>query len=342
MPEDASGAARVLSDGVSPGGGGTVRLRIHGMTCGSCVARVERALRSVTGVGDARVNLTTEVATIELGTSTADRAALVQAIRDAGYDAETFRQAGPAVTGLERTHEARLVHQKQAFVQALALGVPIVALQYLAPVLQSHGPGGHVWPRVIQAILAALLLASSAGAPILVGGLRAVTHGSANMDLLVSLGVVVAFVGGVIGLFVPTFHAAHFHAVGMILAFINLGRYFEIGAKRDASGAISALVRRMPTMAQLVTDDTVAEVPIASIRVGDRVRVAQDMLVPVDGRIVDGHAAVDESAVTGEALPRPRRVGDSVCSGSVVADGLVTVEATHVGAAEHVGYRRVS
>jgi P-type Cu+ transporter len=315
----------------------SLRLRVEGMTCGSCVARVEKALRSVQGVRGARVNLSTEVATVELTDPPARRGQLVEAIRRAGYDADTFRPGDEAQAGLDRTHDARLQQHKQALAQAIGLGLPIIALHWLTPVLQSSEIGGAVWPSVIAALLTAMLLASAAGAPILVGGLRAIMHRSGNMDLLISLGVTVGFVASVVTLFTGQAHDNHFHAVAMILGFITLGRYFEAKARRDASSALSSLARRMPTTAQLVTEDGVERVPVDRIKPGDQLRVAQDTIVPVDGRIIEGEAAIDESAVTGESMPVHRNVDDEVSAGTTVQSGLLTIEATRVGADSTMG-----
>jgi len=314
-----------------------IQLRIEGMTCGGCVARVERALQSVDGVAGARVNLTTAVASVEGGDATPNRQALIEAVRRAGYDADTFRSGDAATTGLDRTHSERLRRQKQALGQAIAMAGPIMALHWLAPILQSHQGGGHVWPHVIQALLCTLLLFSSAAAPILVGGLRALLHRSPNMDLLISLGVCVAYASGVVNLARGGLDSAEFDAAAMILAFINLGRYLELRAKHGAATAISALVRRMPATAQLVTPDGIQEARIERLKPGDKVRVAQDTVVPVDGTVVEGEGAVDESAVTGESMPRHRRAGDPVVAGSIVREGLLTVEATRVGAESTMG-----
>jgi len=314
-----------------------IQLRIEGMTCGGCVARVERALQSVEGVTRARVNLTTEVATVEGAKTAPNRQALIAAVRRAGYDADTFRSGDAATTGLDRTHSERLRQQKQALGQAIAMAGPIMALHWLAPILQSHDHGGHVWPHMIQALLCTLLLFSSAAVPILTGGLRAIFHRSPNMDLLISLGVCVAYASGVVNLLRGGPDSAEFDAAAMILAFINLGRYLELRAKHDASTAISTLVRRMPATAQMVTPDGIQEVRTERIKPGDNVRIAQDTIVPVDGVVVAGEGAVDESAVTGESMPRHRRTGDPVVAGSIVRDGLLTVEATRVGAESTMG-----
>ena len=314
-----------------------IRLRIEGMTCGSCVARVERALRAVPGVTQASVNLTTETATIEASDAAPSRASLADAVRQAGYDADTFREGDPTRSGLEQTNAARMREQRQALVQAIGIGLPIIALHWLAPTLRSSETGGQVWPTAIQALLCAVLLSSSAGAPILVGGLRALVHRAPNMDLLITLGVVAAFAAGVVTLVTGASHASHFHTAAMILMVINVGRLIELRARRDASSAVSTLARRMPRTAQLVSTDGITSVPIGRVVVGDRIRVPPDTIVPVDGRIIDGEGTLDESAVTGESVPRFRKIDDDVAAGTLLVEGVLTIEATRVGSDSAIG-----
>ncbi len=301
------------------------------------MARVESALRSVEGVAEARVNLTTETAVIDPIEKAVDRRRLVDAVRRAGYEAVSLRPADAATTSLDRNHADRLRKQKQALWQAIAIALPVMGLHWFSPVLQSHETGGHLWPHAIQGLLTAVLLGSAAGAPILVGGLRAAIHGSANMDVLISMGVSAAFGSGVVAVLFGQPDAADFHAAAMILAFINLGRYSEIRAKHGAANAVSLLVRRMPSTARLVTADGIQEVAVERIQVGDMVRVPQDTVVPVDGVIVEGEAGVDESSITGEPLPRQRTIGDDVVAGVVVVDGLITMRATRVGTDSTMG-----
>ncbi len=307
------------------------------MTCGGCVTRVERALIAVDGVAAARVNLTTEIATIEIPQDRPLRAALIGAVRAAGYDADTYREGTETLTGLERTHENRAQQQKQAFAHALGLALPILGIHWLAPVLRGTGRGSELWPLAIEALLCSMLLISVAGAPILVGGFRALIHRTGNMDLLIALGVSTAYTASMVALLTARAHSTHFHAIAMILTFINLGRYLEVRAKREASSAVASLAKRMPGSAQLVTPEGVRDVPIGRVKREDLLRVAQDRIIPVDGRIVEGEATVDESAVTGESLPRHRTVGDEVSAGCTVADGLITIEATRVGADSTMG-----
>lgn len=314
-----------------------IRLRIEGMTCGGCVSRVERALREVQGVESVAVNLAAESATIQPTDSGCSTSELIASIRAIGYDAEPFRPGNSDGQTIDRTGLERLRQQRQAFVHALTTGIPIIALFWLAPKLQSSATGGHVWPTALQAILCTVLLLSAAGMPILAGGFRAIIHRSPNMDLLIAMGVTVAYVSGVVSLVFAREHPTHFHAVAMILCVINLGRYIELKARRSAAGAIASLAQSTPTTANLVTEEGVKEVPIDRISKGDKVKVFQDMTIPVDGRVIEGQSAVDESALTGEPLPTKRAVGDMVPCGGIVREGLIVVEATRVGAESTMG-----
>jgi len=301
------------------------------------VARVERAFLGVPGVRGASVNLTTAIATVEPAKQGVSITGLIDSVRQAGYDAERIRPGSETETSFERTQSAHLRAHKQALVHGIGLGLPVMAVYWLAPLLQGSDAESHVWPLAIQALLTLTLLASAAGLPILVGGLRAILHRSPNMDLLVSMGVTVAFLSGVATLIGAGVDAAHFHTAAMILIFINAGRYLEGRARKDASAAIAALVCRVPRTAELVTDEGHKTVRVERLRPGDRIRVAQDMIVPVDGRIIEGQASIDESNVTGESLPKERATSQDVVAGSVVREGLITIEATRVGESSTMG-----
>lgn len=313
-----------------------VKLSIDGMHCGSCVSRVERALASVPGVRDARVNLTTGSAVVEGEAAPPRLDDLVSAVRHAGYDARPFRPAAES-SAWERSQSQRLRQHRQAVVVALGLGLPIMALDFAGPALSSTHAGGHLWWQAIQALLTLMLLRSPAGGPILAGGLVAIGRRTPNMDSLISLAVATAFLAGVASFFVPGLQAFHFHAIAMILLFINIGRYLEARARRQASGGVAALAQRMPTTALRVTEAGVAPTPVAQLQKGDRVRIPHDTVVPVDGEVIEGEAAVDEAAITGESVPRRVCVGDEVKAGTTVREGLITVAATRVGQASALG-----
>ncbi len=307
-----------------------VRLRIGGMTCGSCVARVESALRGAEAVRGAVVNLATETA--EVVTTRADAEPLIDAVRQAGYDAQVLRSdgAGRDAAQFDTQQDERLRQYRQSLITALGLGLPILVLHWVA----GASAGAEAWWRAVQLVLTTLLLISPAGRPILAGGLRALVLRSPNMDLLIACGVVVAYLSSVVATVLPIAERVayiHYHAAAMILMFIDVGRYLEARAKRLAGSAVAALARRVPTTAMRLRGDETESVSIDQVQPGDRLQVAADTLVPVDGKVVSGHGSVDASMLTGESIPIDRTAGDEVFGGTRCASGLMVVEATAVG-----------
>ncbi|MEP0841620.1 MAG: cadmium-translocating P-type ATPase [Phycisphaerae bacterium] len=308
-----------------------IGLHVAGMTCASCVARVESALAAVPGVHEARVNLATETAAVRAD-ATVRAEQLIEAVRSAGYEALPA-SVGGAELSPGRREQQRLREARQAVVVAVGIGLPIMGLHRFAHALSGTGPGAHFWPAMLQALLTVMLLISPAGGPILAGGLRAALRRAPNMDLLITLGVLAAVLGSVAGLFVPSLHQLnHFHEAAMILGFINIGRYLEARARGRASAALAALLRRAPRMATLVEGQTAHQVPVEVVRVGDVLRVAAESYVPVDGVVLAGSGTVDASMWTGEPLPVEVSAGDKVLGGSYVHSGALTIQAGAVGA----------
>jgi Cu+-exporting ATPase len=300
------------------------------MTCASCVARVESALRSVPGVESARVNLATESASVHAAASIEPQQ-LVGAVQAAGYDAVAGGVGSD--TASERRQEQHLRERRQALITAVGIGLPIMALHWLGHRLAGTHEGGHFWPMLLQGLLTVMLLISPAGGPIIVGGIRALLRRSPNMDLLIALGVLAATFGSFAGLLVPQLaHANYFHDAAMILGFINLGKYIEARSRARAASSLSALLKRVPRRAVRIEPDGSREVPIELIQPGDRLQVAAESYVPVDGRVISGHAAVDMSMWTGESTPLDVERDGEVLGGSYVHSGAVTMEATAAGA----------
>ncbi len=307
-----------------------VDLRIEGMTCASCVAKVESALRSVPGVESARVNLATETASVQT-TVPSDPQPLVRAVQAAGYDAVPAARGADA--GIERRAEQHLRERRQALVTAIGIGLPIMALHWAGHRLAGTHEGAHFWPMLLQGLLTVMLLISPAGGPIIVSGLRAAVHRSPNMDLLIALGVLAATVGSFAGLLLPQVaHANYFHDAAMILGFINIGKYLEVRSRARAASSLSALLKRTPRRAMRIEADGPREVPVEQIRPGERLQVAAESYVPVDGRVITGRGAVDLSMWTGESAPVEVGPGDEVLGGSYVYSGALTMAATAVGA----------
>ncbi|MHC5108804.1 MAG: heavy metal translocating P-type ATPase [Planctomycetota bacterium] len=314
-----------------------IHLHIEGMSCGGCVQRVEKALQDVAGVKSATVNLTAETAAVEVEQDRARGGDLVNALRKIGYDGYVLHPGGKQASAIVRGQQDKLREQQQAFVHALSTGVPIIALHFLGEVLGSGTASGHVWSRAIQAILCTVLLLSAAGAPIVVGGIRAILHRTPNMDLLVSVGVLVAYFGGVAVLVTASPSPSYFHAAAMILVFINLGRFFEIRARRDATAAVTDLAELLPREVQLMTKDGLETCRLEEVKPGDRINVPAGVVVPVDGEVIVGGASIDQSSMTGESMPVELGIGAEVFSGTTVVDGRIVIEATRIGTEATMG-----
>ena len=326
---------------------------IQGMTCASCSARVEKAASGVPGVQEANVNLLKNSMELDYDGSAATASAVVEAIEKAGYGATRRAPAGsmaavPAPAPGDAA--AKAVHER--FVQLVVSLVFSVPLFYLA-----MGPM-FGWPEVpgldgMQNMMASALAQLLLCIPILfvnrhyfITGFRTLWHRSPNMDSLIALGSAASFAYSVVSLFRMAWafgamdmaaahdamHGLYLDSAGMILALIDLGKYFEARAKGRTTDAIAALMDLAPKTAHVVRDGSEVEVPTEQVQVGDRVVVRAGESVPVDGRVVEGTAALDESAITGESVPVEKTVGDAVTGATTSTRGWFTMEATAVGA----------
>jgi len=297
-------------------------LAVHGMTCASCVARVEKALGKVPGVVSASVNLATERAHVVAVAGTGIDP-LRSAVDAAGYEASVVDQemsgATPAARGLPDWWPVAL-----SALLTLPLILPMAGLAF----------GGH-WalPGWLQ-----LALASPVqfwlGARFYRAGWKAVKAFTGNMDLLVALGTSAAYGLSVYELFfgVASAHELYFETAAALITFILLGKWLEARAKRQTTEAIRALNALRPDRALVRRDGKDVELPLASVAVGDLVVVRPGERVPVDGEIREGRSHVDESLITGESLPVAKGMGEHVTGGSINADGLLLVATLAIGA----------
>ena len=329
-PLDLSAIRQAVEDAGYRIGTRTVDLAIEGMTCASCVGRVERALKRVPGVIDATVNLATERAAVTAAASVEDEA-LIQAVIDAGYaakrtvadDAGGQPREAAAESG-RMSREAR--HLLIAALLSLPLAAPMVALLW-----------GEHWmlPGWIQWALATPVQ-FWLGARFYRAAWKAVRAGTGNMDLLVALGTSAGYGLSVYHLLQPALHHGtrplYFEASAVIITLILLGKFLEARAKRQTTEAIRALQALRPSTARVRRGDQDVDVPLAEVRVGDTVVVRPGERFPVDGRIVQGHTHADESLITGESLPVAKVEGERVTGGAVNGEGLVLVETLAVGA----------
>jgi Cu+-exporting ATPase len=324
-------ADAIFKAGYVPGST-TTQLSIGGMTCASCVGRVEKALRAVPGVFKADVNLATETARID-AVATLGRAALVQAVEKAGYSA-SLKGAMVDGTNDEDRRVAAANHELRHVILAAILSLPLVLPMLLSPFgIAAEVPG---WVQLILATPVQFWL----GARFYRAGWKALLARTGNMDLLVAIGTSAAYGLSLYQLLVPpmmmpgmpTTHY-YFEASAVVITLVLLGKWLEGRAKRQTGEAIRALMALRPERARVVgPDGSEAEVSLDDVSVGDRVRIRPGERIPVDGRILEGVTSVDESMLTGESMPVSKSVGDRVTGGAINGDGLLLVVTVAIGA----------
>ncbi|TVR79106.1 MAG: copper-translocating P-type ATPase [Rhodospirillales bacterium] len=305
----------------------TMELRIDGMTCASCVARVEKALQSVAGVRAAEVSLASETATVTVTAGTAGPDALAAAVRRAGYEATPAEEAA-AGSDEEDSANRRARRDLLTFAVAAVFTLPLVV-----PMLWH--PFGVTWmlPAAVQLALAAPVQ-FWAGARFYRAAWGALKAGTGNMDLLVAMGTSAAFGLSLYHTLVPVPGDGdlYYEASAAIITLVLLGRWLESRAKRGTTSAIRALMRLRPERARVVRDGREIEVAVSRVAVDDVVVVRPGERIPVDGEVIAGASQVDESLITGESLPVTKEEGDGVTGGAINGGGLLRIRATRVGA----------
>ncbi len=305
-----------------PAAPATLDLGIGGMTCASCVARVERALRKVPGVQDATVNLATERAHVAHTGGDGMDALLRRAVRNAGYEPLAAAQQEAAADAAGASPWAGF----GPVAAGLALSAPLV-LPMLA------GPHAML-PAWLQLLLAAPVQ-FVLGARFYRAGWHAARALTGNMDLLVAIGTSAGFGLSLwLWLTAPPGQVPHlyFEASAVVITLVLLGKWLEARAKRQTTAAIRALHALRPDRAHLLGRDGEVDVPVAEVMAGDRIVVRPGERVPVDGTVQEGATQVDESMLTGEPLPVARTAGDALTGGSINGDGRVVLQVTAVGA----------
>ena len=297
-----------------------IQLQIEGMSCASCVSRVEKALLKVPGVAKASVNLCIEQATVH-ARPTVTLASLLAAVDDAGYAARLTKDA-PVVSA----------HAKPAWWTAATSAV--LTLPLLAPMLLQMLGIDWVLDGWLQLALATPVQ-FWLGGRFYRAGWKAVKAKAGNMDLLVALGTSAAYGMSVYLMWRHEQHGmAHlyFEASAAVITFVLLGKWLEDRAKRQTTDAIRALHALRPITARVRRDGMETEIPVEDLRVGDVVCIRPGERVPVDGEVTEGRSHVDESLITSESLPVAKQVADRVTGGAINAEGLLIVRTLAVGA----------
>lgn len=318
----------------------TVDLQIEGMTCASCVVRIEKSLAAVPGVSRAVVNLATECAAVTFLSGSVTPARLEDAVRAAGYEVVE----GAVTAAADEEDERRVAETRRLrnrFALAGILTIPLFILE-----MGSHYiPAIHTWVMAnigmannlyIQFALATLVLFGP-GLRFFRKGVPNLFRGAPDMNSLVVLGTSAAWGYSVVATFLPSVLPAgvtyvYYEAAAVIVTLILLGRYLEARAKGRTSQAIKRLIGLQPKTARVIRDGSVVVLALEQVAVGDRIEVRPGDRVPVDGLVFDGDSHVDESMITGEPLPVRKLAGAEVVGGTINRTGTFTLMATKVGA----------
>ena len=331
-----------------------IDLPITGMTCASCQRNVERALKRTGGVQEASVNLATEHATVVIDPALVRRDDLVKAIENAGYGVLDIQETGAKAQDAERAARAAEIQKQWRLIQiGLLFTVPLFIISMARDVYMASLPGGHAgmagmtpdspfaflgwagWPFVF--FLLATPVQFIVGKQYITGAYKSLRGGTANMDVLIALGSLAAYlyslfvlVAIVSGALPPTTHV-YFETSAVILVLITFGKWLEARAKGHTSDAIRKLMTLAPPTALLLRGEEEVETPVDDLVAGDHVVVRPGGRVPLDGVVLSGRSSVDESMLTGESLPVNKEEGSGVIGGTINKSGRLVVQVTRTG-----------
>ncbi len=337
------------------GAGERCELPLVGMHCASCAGRIEKALGNAAGVAAANVNFATSRATVQYDPQTTNVASLSQVVRELGYDV-IMPALGAEHAGVEeiqaaesQVREEEYRQQKVHFIVALTLTIPLAVLAmagHVVPALENVlNFSGRTWLEL--ALTTPVLF--WAGREFFTGAWAAARHRVADMNTLVSLGTLSAYLFSVVATVAPQWltvgtregeHLAHgmtsstgvyYEVAAIIVTLILMGRLLEARARSKTSGAIRALMGLQPKTARVERNSVEQDIPVADVVVGDLVLVRPGEKVPVDGQVVEGTSSVDESMLTGEPLAVQKKTGDTVIGATLNKTGSFRMRATKIG-----------
>ncbi|MGA7106040.1 MAG: heavy metal translocating P-type ATPase [Candidatus Deferrimicrobiaceae bacterium] len=298
---------------------------VEGMTCASCIARVGKALLSVSGVLSASVNLATQTGTVEFLPGVADMGALRVAIERVGYTIPEIRPEEDPVARQERMQR----EEERSLLNRLRVGVLLGVPLFL---LAQWEMGALIQLALVTPIQFYV------GSRFYRGAWATAKHGTTDMNTLVALGTTVAYAYSVVATFFPGLFAVegaaphvYYDTSAAIIVLVLLGRYFETRAKGKTSEAVKKLVGLQPKTARVIRDGGEVDIPLEEVAVGDRVVVRPGEKVPVDGTVEEGESSVDESMMTGEPIPKDKGRGDALTGGTMNVNGRLVLHAIHVG-----------
>ncbi|OZH55240.1 ATPase [Hydrocoleum sp. CS-953] len=315
----------------------TITLDVSGMKCAGCVKAVERQLTQQTGVISARVNLATEVATVECQTNQVDPNTLAQKLTDNGFPTQPRLDTSETDAAKKQTERHRQEIKQQIWRIAIASLLLILSgIGHLGHFIGSEIPIlGNIWFHAVLATVALLL----PGREIIIDGARSMLRNAPNMNTLVGLGAVTAYTASIIALLFPQLGwECFFDEPVMILGFILLGKTLEQQARYRAASTLQSLIALQPATARLVpapngnnNSSESVEIPASRVKVGEYLQVLPGEKFPVDGEICDGKTTVDESMLTGESIPVVKEFGANVAAGTINKSSAIVIQATRTG-----------
>ncbi|MFZ1080399.1 MAG: heavy metal translocating P-type ATPase, partial [Candidatus Kryptoniota bacterium] len=303
-------------------------LPVEGMTCASCVVRVQNALKNIVGVDQAVVNLATESATVEIEPSSVNLDTLKKAVENAGYKIIDTADEIDSIKAEAKAREKEYRNLWRKFI----LGAILTALIMV-------GSMPEIFPFVLVSVavrdfllmLLTVPVMFYAGGKFFSGFWNVTKHGTADMNTLIAVGTSSAFVySAAAALFNPQL-PVYFDTSAVIITLILLGKILEAKAKWRSSEAVRKLIALQPTTSHLILDGNEIDVPLTAVQVGSILRVKPGERIPVDGKVVDGFSMIDESMLTGESMPVERTNGGRVLGGTVCLDGALTIQAEKLG-----------
>lgn len=311
-----------------------VDVQISGMSCAACSARIEKRLQSLQGVQQVHVNLSTERASVDYEPGQIKPTAMIAAITALGYEAQSLQEFS-----IDRDQEHKEMEIRSLRLNLLAaalLSSPLI-LAMLLSVFRVHHPLLNLLHNEYFQMAVATPVQFIIGARFYKQSYYALRSYSANMDVLIAMGTSAAYLFSVYNIFCQTVAPGemkhlYFEAAAIIITLILLGKYLEAVAKGKTSEAIKKLARLQAKTAHVIRDDREIELPIGEVAIGEVIVVRPGEKVPVDGVIIDGESALDESMLTGESLPVDKRPGDSVFGATINKFGAFKFQATRVGA----------
>ncbi|MGJ0628115.1 copper-exporting P-type ATPase CopA [Xenorhabdus bovienii] len=308
----------------------SIQLLLDGMTCASCVSKVQKALQSVDGVENARVNLAERSALV---TGIASPNALVDAVIKAGYGAEVIQDETERRERQQQVAQANMRRFRWQSAFALVVGVPVMVWGMLGDNMVLTPSNHAIWLTIGLVTLAVMVLA---GGHFYRNAWQSLKNGSATMDTLVALGTGVAWLYSISvnlwpEIFPPQARHLYYEASAMIIGLINLGHALEQRARQRSSKALERLLDLTPPTARVITEEGEKTLPLADVKPNMILRLTTGDRVPVDGEIIQGTVWLDEAMLTGEPIPQQKSTGEGIHAGTVVQDGTVLFRAAAVG-----------